>query len=90
MEVSPLSYLGFLQWLLELAPTSLQGQWHVSPPNSAFSDVPLVLDISHGVTIYTIKIGKCYKSGIFVCVCFFSREPAVKTFTSTPLASSLL
>lgn len=55
MEVSPLSYLGFLQWLLELASTSLQGQWHVSPPNSVFSDVPLVLDISHGVTIYTIK-----------------------------------
>lgn len=42
-------------------------QWGVSPPSSGSSAASLVLEIGHGVNIYTTDIGKCYKSGIF-CV----------------------
>ena len=45
-------------------------------PGSVFSDTVLVADISHTVSIYTMKITKCYKAVFHPTP--LPREPVVK------------
>lgn len=64
-------------WWSQILPTH-ESQSGTSIHNIAFTS-QCWLEIGHGMSIYTMVIGKCYESGLFIfCCCCFSGEAVPK------------